>query len=485
MAASTTTRLFELPEIIHVLAQSLKRHELVQCVKVSKEWHSSFSPYIWSEIKLSRRNTEITPDTLTNYRHLIKKITCIDKINPWYAEIHFPNLCSLHLLRFPKTGQDLFATILDHHSQSITDLKIAIQNSTVSPTFWESVLGLHGLKRLVLTGTNIRDNRPTARFWEICPRLKSLMIHQAFLPEASSLDPSTTIFSKVQELYVILKSGGELDGHLKMLACFPNLTSLAWSTDSFQGAIAFPLDGFAEMMALGAWSQLQQLFVSRCQAEDEILALIISSMTRVKKLHVRGADFGSIALEALRPHFPFLEALDISSNPESPAKTGHAVIEILTHCPKLEILGADRVLGWHIQEGDNWVCKDTLKLIQLCFQLSQAVEPKSREQDIILGKLSELKNLEVLNVTNNEIPSCDLKSTLDLRVQKGLNRLATLGYLREFVFDYTKQWMEMEDIEWMLIHWPNLESVQGAPNEDEDVSIKLRAILHNRGIEAY
>ncbi|KAF9355194.1 hypothetical protein BGX26_006874 [Mortierella sp. AD094] len=234
-------------------------------------------------------------------------------------------------------------------------------------------------------------------------------------------------------------------------------------------------------MAAGSWTQLQELSVSSCQISDKNLALVISNMSQVMQLVVPGADFGPLTLAALRPHFPHLKELNMSM---STIKMNTAVIEILTSCPQLQSLSADRAVGWKIREGEEWACQESLKSLEVCFELSYPNE-KNRQQQLILERISELTNLERLDVSNQEIPSSDLKHTLDLRLEQGLGVLETLKNLREFVFDYTKQWMETVEVEWMLENWPHLESVEGSLNVDDDIDKQLKSLFHDKDIDAY
>ncbi|KAG0003394.1 hypothetical protein BGZ80_005800 [Entomortierella chlamydospora] len=265
------------------------------------------------------------------------------------------------------------------------------------------------------------------------------------------------------------------DKHLNILACFPNLVNLRLSFMNSK----FNLNGFEKVA--GVWTQLQELTAPGCEISDENLALVISNMNRVKRLVVPGADFGPLALAALRPHFPHLKELNMSL---SAINMGAATVEILASCSQLQSLTADRVAGWRVREGEEWACQQSLKSLEVCFVLSRP-NPKYRQQQLIFERISELRNLERLDISNRKIPDRDLRYTLDFRLGRGLGVLKTLKALREFHFEYTKQWMETEEVEWMLENWPQLEVVMGPLNVDNDIDARLKSLFCDNYIDAY
>ncbi|KAF9105961.1 hypothetical protein BGX27_009392 [Mortierella sp. AM989] len=483
--SATTIQPFDLPEIRNALALFLNRRELLQCVRVNKSWHASFSPYIWSEIEFRRNESAIALMVLEKHRHLVKKITSICSIPPEHTEIHFPNLCSLRFTVLPFATQELFLLILDSHRQSITKLDLVIQDTTILPELWELVLELQGLKDLTVIENLKGNSKPLPRFWEICPRLESLVINEGFLPEAPYPDPSTTAFLRIRRLRIELNPSKELghmvNGQVDLLACFPNLVTLEWIANGVHETVR--IDGFSERMASGTWPQLLHLSVSRCYASDEDLALIISNMSQVQTLGVPFADFGPLALKALRPHFRYLRDLNISYLPTS----GSTIIEILTSCPHLRSFSADILAAQDVLNSGPWVCKESLKSLELFFEISPlcSEDEQQQQQLLILERLSELKNLERLDLTNKLSLETDLPKTLDLRLEKGLGRLATLKHIREFTFYNTPQYMSYREIYWMVEYWEDLQKIGGNLCEDEAVAVKLQLLLFNNGIVSY
>ncbi|KAF8976308.1 hypothetical protein BGZ46_008368 [Entomortierella lignicola] len=470
----------ELPEIRHALAKFLDRYDILKCILVSKSWYATFNPYIWSTINLYWN--KIDPDVLSRNRHFVKDICFIHDISDQQKQIHFPNIQSLHISCRPHTDQDQYADFLDIHRQSITLFEFNIRFSPISQRLWESVLALPELKDLSLLDNHYGFN-PIPRFWEVCSRIESLAMHPNFLPDKplpNSLS-STAVFPRLKRLEFKLHFSDDIDRYWDIFTCFPNLVSFT-CVRGLRDDDNIDINGFAKRMALGSWTWLQELTALGCQISDHNLALIISNMRQVKKLLVTGAEFGQLALEALRPHFPHLKELDIS-HPE--IDMGLTIVEILKSCSQLEKLTAFRIMGSQITDRDIWGCKESLRTLQLGFSLAEAIPEKYEQQQLIFKKISELRNLERLDITNFEIPGTGPESTLDLRLEMGLGQLETLRNMRELVFNYTKQFINVEEVKWMLNRWPKLSSVQGVFNLDTDVDRDLKTMLHFRGIESY
>src|SRR5690349_17531954 len=42
--------MLDLPEIDNMICQQLSRHDLTQCARVNKKWHTIVIPYIWHDL---------------------------------------------------------------------------------------------------------------------------------------------------------------------------------------------------------------------------------------------------------------------------------------------------------------------------------------------------------------------------------------------------------------------------------------------------
>ncbi|KAF9953925.1 hypothetical protein BGZ65_004347 [Modicella reniformis] len=230
----------------------------------------------------------------------------------------------------------------------------------------------------------------------------------------------------------------------------------------------------------GTWPDLEDLDLVESGASDPQLALIFGGMRRIHGLSITRTDLGIQTRAALRPHFPWLTNLDITMNA---VYTGKFVAEVLRSCPQLENLKTDRISVDYFLDGVPWACEKSLKVLEICFE----VLPRMRSEDLgpLLILLSRLRNLERLDLTDPEASLSNILS-LEFRLDKGLEQLATLTRLKRLVIERTIQESTMEDVEWMINHWRNLKCIEGTLNtEDKDESAKLVSKLQAAGVEVW
>ncbi|KAF8940664.1 hypothetical protein BGZ52_013407, partial [Haplosporangium bisporale] len=91
------------------------------------------------------------------------------------------------------------------------------------------------------------------------------------------------------------------------------------------------------------------------------------------------------------------------------------------------------------------------------------LKARVEDQQMVLQRIASLSRLESLVLKlQGEVDG--LRTALDLGVDKGLTKLATLTRLREFEVPSFSQHMDVPEIEWMIEHWPRLEIVAGELN---------------------
>ncbi|KAF9907961.1 hypothetical protein BX616_000274 [Lobosporangium transversale] len=122
----------------------------------------------------------------------------------------------------------------------------------------------------------------------------------------------------------------------------------------------------------------------------------------------------------------------------------------------------------------GWVCLE-LEELQLSFigigDLSpdedEIVEPEARrqlklqEQLNVYNQLSKLRRLRVLHLGGNNNSTWRRTMTFTLSLKSGFETLETLKELREFSFNYMFHQLGLEEIEFMVKHWPKLRKVVG------------------------
>ncbi|KAF9362845.1 hypothetical protein BGX34_005385 [Mortierella sp. NVP85] len=78
--ASTSTRIaqeprssiFDVPELVELVAQYLSGHDIIQCMATSKAWERLFEPFVWQDVVL--KGTILTPQAMACNRHRIRSL---------------------------------------------------------------------------------------------------------------------------------------------------------------------------------------------------------------------------------------------------------------------------------------------------------------------------------------------------------------------------------------------------------------------------
>jgi hypothetical protein len=146
------------------------------------------------------------------------------------------------------------------------------------------------------------------------------------------------------------------------------------------------------------------------------------------------------------------------------------IIEVLESCPSLEHIMAKEIRGQHIIDSKPWVCHrlkkfEVLIRMELPEQSTTRVlytENKKRQCHQVFERLSQLRQLKVLNISNLRLTRyghvAPVTFPLDLRL--GLGHLSTLKDL-EWIGYQGHQNMRMAEVEWMLQHWRRLRKITG------------------------
>ncbi|KAF9114692.1 hypothetical protein BGX27_010084 [Mortierella sp. AM989] len=462
----------DLPEIRSQIGRFLKQHCLVQCVQVSKAWRASFLPLLWSRIELDNihKNSPGLKELELNC-HLVKSLTFDESILPHHASICYPALRKLQF-RTVHGCQELAAAIILQHPL-LNSLMVGGSATELLPLFWEALLGLQNLVSLDLSDITISKSN-THYFNRVIKRLYNLNI--GFLTLSDLTEPIDAC-GKLESLNLSLDSDISAEAQISWIAKYPQLKHLGW----------FPIfayetdvwDDLADRAAKGTWPKLQELYL-RSDASDRQISLLIGGMDNVVLLHVGGASFGPLSMSALQPHFIHLRELNILRNP---LPSSAIIPRILASCPQLELLRADRVLGQHIVEGQPWACERSLTTLSVYFEIAPPPFGIAQQQNI-LQKISRLQRLETLDLGNNSRHD-DMQGSLDLRLEKGLAQLGALSHIKSFCFSRTSQQMGVEEINWMMENWKELQMISGALNDDEAETERLREKVESAGIMAF
>ncbi|KAK3810267.1 MAG: hypothetical protein J3Q66DRAFT_352659 [Benniella sp.] len=367
---------FDLPEIRLVLASSLTTDDLTRCVRVCKDWHASFLPYLWRKVDIHQKTSkQPTLALLQQHRHHVRHLTYQEKAPDDHRSLHFPALTTLHFV------------VRNHNTEMVGNqtslVHLKLIGSLPYKIDWIPSVGLPNLKSLTLTGiTVLSQDEDTV--WNLFSRLEVLRMYNSTISGHSQLMKRDW---RIKDLTLSRVGGMPPMDQLRWIEHCTHLKRLSWRFRLAQGDAV--LMEFLQSITANTWPELEELHNQNFLATDQQASFIISKMQRVLGLSIK---YSQPFKTALRTHFSWIKILNITN---APGNNTAFIIEILKSCPQLEIFEADEVQDCDAVVDDTpWACECSLSDLKVQFR------PKREEQRGLFKRLSKLRNLERLDVSN-------------------------------------------------------------------------------------
>ncbi|KAK3810294.1 MAG: hypothetical protein J3Q66DRAFT_352708 [Benniella sp.] len=447
-----------LPEVRDMVGKHLDRSDLARCLCVCRSWHASFVPLVWSTASILPEPTHLNPslEAFIRHCHHLKELSYTVDAPREYRSTPCPKLSDLQVsVTQPPANpppNDTVVIDIPQHEQLRT---LRIKGAEMGPSLriiWKPAHHLHNLSGLSLSNLEI-EPQDTTTFWDLCTQLEVLQTANVSV----ELPVQSITFDRLMclGLNLSLKPRNSLERQLDFIIQCPNLTLLHWI--NLDGELASRYTGRFKPGTC-AWPNLREFSLIGPGFSDEQLAQIIGAMRDLKTLEIIGCEVGLSFLAALRPHFPSLRSLDISdANALTPTITSH----ILASCSDLESLVVGHCMSQDIIDGPPWICENSLKELTAAFMfpLGDAAVHHQRQ---VLQRISRLTNLKKVTLSQAyDIDAC----YLDLRLENGLELLATWKNLEKLSFYAGFHHVSARDVEWMIDNWKNLKEVDGYFNQ--------------------
>jgi hypothetical protein len=377
-------------------------------------------------------------EAFIRHNQFIKELTYHIDVPHEYRSTPCPELQSLKVL----SGQDPDTScasvtpivIAQHEKLRVLTVYVFITH-TSQLLIWRPACHFHNLSTFNLHGLEIEPSDTTA-FWDLCAQLESLTMSDVSVVE---LPAKSTAFERLQYFYLSLKSQNSLERQLDWITQCPNLSFLNWARrrSVLEGDIALRF-----IPGTYAWPSLHELRLVGFNLIDAQLGRIIGAMQDLRMLDVSGGELGSHCLKSLRPHFQSLRSLDIATcNITAPS----LVPDILASCPYLKSLSIGSVMSQDILDGQPWICEQSLEVLFASFGLTPLQDTDYHQRQVI-QRISRLANLKELTLAHDRDGA-----SLDLRLESGLEQLATLKRLEKLWLYSTTQRLSVQDVEVCLL----------------------------------
>lgn len=278
--------------------------------------------------------------------------------------------------------------------------------------------------------------------------------------------------------YLTVDRNDARDHDLRVLRGCRGLTRLWWSNNIED----FPVDAFVPCLEQSTWPLLEDLALDKVTHSDEDFSAIILHVPHLKHLRLNSTTFGPMCFERLRVrHFDTLRTLrmEVCSRFSS-----RMALNVLLHCPHLEDFKARHVSADDLLATPQpWACRG-LRRLEVSFD--GYIDGLEFSNWLVFEQLSKLTLLEEIDLRSKDnwghIRTDLLTGMLQWKLDFGLEQLSALRQLRSLRFDKKAQDMNKRDVEWMLDHWPLLETIYGDLSKDWELERELTKFVRGRGI---
>ncbi|KAF9919837.1 hypothetical protein FBU30_010476 [Linnemannia zychae] len=480
-------KIFNVPEIFRHIISFLSPESEIICLRVSRLFHSTVCPQIYSSITLVPVQ-DLRPSlaTIKRYAHLVTALSFDSFISVDYLNVGFNNLKSLSISNDEDSHQYHQGT---HDEITEALLKVIKENPNlcqwafdspyppISPKVWEAIDSTAHR----IANANVESTIQEKESSEI-------------MTTTTTTTTSAATGSRLASVAIIPRGG-------------PNIHNVHFSINKEKIKSNEVKSGIALLKVVpGSIDQAALPWATRVCDKAETLLMVCAKLKPYLDLDYFPTRV--LPQPETTPIARYTNVLVIywivfhMANWSNYGDQSKYIQQIMESCPLLLVLCAGHLSIRDMRQGRPWVChrlqsltlrfdmEEDKELIQANQDSVDLSQPSTTEiqwgyssvsQHYIFNRLSELVHLE--DLTSLPVFTSESKTirNLQFRLQFGMDALSSLVRLKTLNVACTKQRMDLDDIEWMIQNWKHLRTIEGGltGNRTEDTILETVLRAHN------
>lgn len=458
------------PEIWLHIAEWLDTKHFWNCLLVSKDWNTTFTPHLWHNLGLRNHQSATAPSLAAVQKHALSvRFLKTANLPRELLDVDFQHL--QHVTIGPNLRQsqreydwDPIYSLLHRSASTLQSVTVVIMDNSLPSAFWDTLQSCPMLDKLVLDPCVVDVATATA-FWDVCSRLKTIELSKiVFVQLKNMTSENITLATNPFASDISLRKIQEASALMRLVplsfGC-PNLRRMELSCDE---PYLPPPTPIPREIAFLPRPHLSLIHLNNVTVSDVSIATLLDSipLMTLTELYLLKTGLGPKGLTSIHRHAQSIQHLHIQ---DSPAWTSKHFIRILTSFPMLLTVKAPYIWARDVVAcPDPWVCTDLYKFCTYvdtshapatkdALQASLEMEQNERAIYAALGRLFKLRTLDISLVCGYHVAVSGGRHPLDLQLSSGLDALGGLNELRVLDCRQTSQVMGAKDIAWIGEHW--------------------------------
>ncbi|KAI1315258.1 hypothetical protein EDD11_001039 [Mortierella claussenii] len=515
----------ELPEILHYLAPLVSLQDQLSCVRVCRQWHASFTPFIWSTFTVPD-NWSLSPsrpsspfpslEVLKRHAHFIRSLTlgATAGLQPFLERCVSLKMLVVHGCHIRDPHPDLWdkwMVDLVRRNPGIEWIMFGFEDTSAPSTAFLKALpeACPQLKRYESSMGKYEDADQVEALMQLFGKLECVSSRYEWFVRLPDVKRTASWrFPALKDLTLKDLRGLSTEGQVEWMCQCPRLQHLKWTMAKDR---YFPVPTFCRLIPK-ACPELSKLQMDGCglrHAND--IGKMLGAMTRLDLLAVTGSRISQETFKSLSRHFGTLRCVDLMYCSQVKSWMVQTMLE---EAQGLERLQCQELKMTDIVHGKKWRAQG-MKQMEVNIRSSRGQRSSQKairhgmngggggggagvvagdmerqeailmeEQWATFEQLSKLTLLEELSSGPRRWGCGPRRAGVIYRIESGMDQLRTLTRLRVLKMGECFQAMTEQDVRWIGDHLKQLHKVDGVFSMDRQQHLKMaHGLRENYGVE--